>query len=123
MRTKPGRVRPVATVYYYKRQGQTGTATAPPPHQQRQAAKRQHHRAQAGKRTTHHHPTAASRGRGALRPDVTGGDEGRIQTGPGRPVSPLCLHDLRPVHYRFALLICLLAVGFGAVAGEGYSEI
>jgi hypothetical protein len=70
-----------------------------------------------------HHPTAASRGSGALRPDVTGGDEGRIQTGPGRPVPPRCLRDLRPVHRRFALSICLLPVGFGAVAVEGYGEI
>jgi hypothetical protein len=35
------------------------------------------------------------------------GDEWRIQTGLG----------LRPVHHRFVLSICLLAVGFGAVAG------
>jgi hypothetical protein len=50
-------------------------------------------------------------------------DEGRIQTGPGRPISLRCHQDLRLVHHRFVLSFCLLAVGFGAVAGEGYSEI
>jgi hypothetical protein len=49
-------------------------------------------------------------------------DEWRIQTGPGLPVSPRCLWDLRPVHQRFVLSIYLMVVGFRAVVGEGYSE-
>jgi hypothetical protein len=100
----------------------TTTTNGPTPRPNRQADKR-HHRALKQPDTTqpttrppaHHHPHEKSEPRERKDRRVPAGDEGRIQTGPGRPVSPRCVRDLRPVHRRLALSICLLTVGFGAL--------
>jgi hypothetical protein len=51
-------------------------------------------------------PPLRAEGEGGAGRRAQVGDEGRIQTGLGRPVSPRCVRDLCPVHRRFALSIC-----------------
>jgi len=117
-RPRPMPVRAVATgTAYYKRQGRTGRGsrkacsdrttstrtTAPEPHPPPNRSE------PAGRRER-------ERPGGSV---VADGDEGRIQTDPGRRVPPRCRRDLRPVRRRFALSICLSTVGFGGRGVRG----